>query len=98
VGFRELDDREPEVLDVTDDRDELFQIDRFGDVAVGVQVVGPEDVFLGFGSGEYHNGNGFQFGVALDLCEDLAAVLPRQIQVQENEIGARRCPILALLP
>jgi hypothetical protein len=41
-----LDDRQPEVLNRFNHMDKLIQIDGFGDVAVGVQIVRFENIDL----------------------------------------------------
>ena len=40
-------DGQPEFLDRLDDVHELLEIHRFGDVAVGMQLIGAENVFFG---------------------------------------------------
>ena len=68
---------------------ELLEIHRLGDVAVGVQVVGLEDVLLGLGGGQDHHRDAPQLGVGLDLRQHLAAVLAGQVQVQQDQVGPR---------
>ncbi len=52
--------RQPEVLDIADNGDELLEINRFGDIAVGMQAVGFQNVFFRLRSGENDHGKEFQ--------------------------------------
>jgi hypothetical protein len=70
----ELYDREKKVVDLVDDVDEVGEIDRFGDVGVGVSVVAARDVFLGRGGGEDDDGDRAQSVVVLNYGEDFASV------------------------
>ena len=83
---RKADDGQPEAVDGPDDLVELTEVDRFGDVAVGVQVVRSEDVVFCRGRGEYDHRDASQRLVLFDLREHLPTILSRQIEVEENEI------------
>jgi integrase len=48
---RKLHDGEPEVFDSVYDLEELVETDRFGDIAVGPEFVGAQDIRLGLGRG-----------------------------------------------
>jgi hypothetical protein len=84
----ESDGLEPEVLDGADDVDELGQVDRFDDVAVGVEVVGLADVGLSARGGEDHYWYALEFFIILNLGQDFAPVFPREVEVQQDEVGA----------
>jgi hypothetical protein len=77
--------------------DELLQVHRLRDVAVGVQVVAPQDILFRLRRGEDHDRDRAQLGVRLDLREHLAPVLLRQIQVEEHDVGPRHILVLAAL-
>src|SRR5712692_2588038 len=87
-SFRQLHNRQPEVLDGLDDRDELLDIQRLRDVGVGLEVVGPGDIGLRPGGAQDHDRNPAEILVSLDLCQDFAAVLARQVEVEQDEIGS----------
>src|SRR5204862_7180044 len=85
---RQLDDAEPEVLDGAHDAHELIEIDRLGDVTVGVEVVARQDVLVGVGRGQHDHGNPAKVLIVLDLGKDLLAVEPWEVEIEEDEIGA----------
>ena len=60
------DDGQPEVLDGADDLEEALQADRVRDEAVGVQLVGHEDVVVVLGRGQDYHGDPPQVFVRLD--------------------------------
>jgi hypothetical protein len=86
-SVREFDDGQPKVFDVADDGDKLLEVNGFGDVAVGVKVVGLEDVFFRFRGSENDDGNAFQVGVGFDFSENFATVFEGKVEVQENQVG-----------
>src|SRR6218665_624228 len=67
---------QPEVVDGTHHGDELLQIHGLVDVAIGVQIVGAQDVLLRLGRGEHHHGDAAQARVLLDLPHHLPPPLP----------------------
>src|SRR4051794_39206581 len=94
----QLDDGEPEVLDRADHGDELIELDRLGDIAVGVQVVGAEDVLLGLRGRQDHDRDAAEGRLRLDLLQHLAAVLLREVQVQQDQVGPGGVGVAARLP
>src|SRR5262245_50791605 len=72
-----------------DGLDEVFQVDWFGDVAVGMQAVSGEDVPLGLRGGQDYNRNSLQVCIGLDLREDLPPIFSRQVTIKEDEVGLR---------
>ena len=60
----------------------------------GVRV---EDVPLGCRRGQHQDRDLQELRVALDRLEHLLAVHPRQVEVEDHEIGTRRVLVLALL-
>src|SRR5712672_1651289 len=88
VGQR--DDGKPEIVDGLHHLDELLQVHRLGHVAVRVQRIGLEHVLLCLGGGEDHHRNAHKPLVGLDLLEHLAAVLLRQVEVEQDDVGLGR--------
>src|SRR5713226_1198098 len=86
-SLRQLHDGQPEVLDRLDHGNQLLDIQRLGDVAVGVEVVSAGDVCLCLGGGQDDDGNPTEIHVPLDLRQDFAAVLARHVEVEQDEIG-----------
>src|ERR1043165_6502478 len=84
----EFDNGQPEVFHGGNDLHELSEVDWFGDVAVGVEMIGVEHVFVGLGGGEDNNRNSPEVGIFFDLGEDFATVFPGKVEVQENEVRA----------
>ena len=96
--LRQGHQHQPERFNGMDDVQELLEIHRLGNVTVGVVFVGLEHVLLGAGSGQHHHGNGLETVVGLDFGQDFAAILARKIQVQQNQVRARRQAIFPLAP
>src|SRR6267143_3485430 len=88
VGQR--DHGKPEIVDGLHHLDELLQIHRLGHVAVRMQCVGLEHVLLGLRRGQNHDRNAHKPLVGLDLLEHLAAVLLRQVEVEQDDVGLGR--------
>ena len=57
------------------------------DVGVGPGLVGREDVLLAAGGGQDDDGDGLEVAVGLDLGEDLAAVDPGEVEVEQDQVG-----------
>ena len=89
---------QPEVVDGADQRQELIEVDRLGDVAVGVEVVALDDVLLRRRAGQDHHRDAPQRGICLDLREYLVSGFPGEIQVEQNQIGPRRTSEAAFAP
>ena len=86
----------PEILDGSDDVEELGQVDRLGDVAVGTKAVGPADVFLRLRRGQDDHRNSLEGLIGLDFRQHLSPVFARQVQIQQDQIGSRAVGVLAL--
>src|SRR5580658_2348392 len=71
---RELRDRKPEVLDASYDPEELRQVDRLDDVAIGMQIVAFEDIGFGIRGGQDDDRDAAQVGIALHFTEHLAPI------------------------
>ena len=69
---------------------ELMRVDRLGDVGVRVQLVTAPDVLLGRRRGQHHDRDPGQIRIGFDLCQDLAAVVLGQIQIEQDQIRPRR--------
>ena len=72
--LRQAHHRDEELVDLADHLDEPLEVDRLGDVGVGVQVVAAQDVLLGLGRGEHHHRDAAQVVVGLDLGQHLPPV------------------------
>src|SRR3954451_7463651 len=79
---RQFDDADEELVDLADDRDEPLEVDRLGDVGVGVQLIAAHDVLVGLRGGQYDDRDPAEVRVVLDLGEYLAAVAPGQVEVE----------------
>jgi PAS domain S-box-containing protein len=69
-----------------------LEINRFDDVAVGAEIVTAGDVPIGIRRRQDDHRNTPELVLTLEDAEDLAAVLPRQIEIEQNEgrmIGLR---------
>src|SRR5690606_29317141 len=97
AAAREPDDRDEELVDLPDHRHEPVEVDGLGHVRVGEQLVAAQDVLLGGGRGEHHHRDGAQLRIALDLLQDLAAVVLGQVEVQQDQVGAGLVGVLAPL-
>src|SRR5688572_10053507 len=89
---------QPERVDRLHHHDELLEVHRRGDEAVGMQVVAAQHVLLGLRCGEHHHRDAPEAVVGLDLLQHLASVLARQVEVEQDDLGARRGGVLALAP
>src|SRR4051794_25032631 len=90
AAARELDHGDEELVDLAHHLDEAVEVDGLGHVRVGVQLVGAQHVLLELGGGEDDHGDLLQPLVRLDLGQHLAAVLARQVEVEQDQVGARR--------
>lgn len=77
---------DPELLDGVDERRVLVRVVGLVQVGVRVEVVRAEDVAVRLRGGEHDDRDMAQLGVLLDLGEDLAAVLAREIEVEKDQI------------
>src|SRR5690606_3518943 len=84
---RQLDDREPEILDRLDHVDELVQVHRLGHIAVRVEVVRAHDVLLRFRTRQDYHWYIAQRRVRLDLLEHLPAILLGKVEVEQDQVG-----------
>jgi hypothetical protein len=75
----------------------LGKIDGFGDVAVGVEMVGVKDVFVRLGGGKDYNGDPSEIEVVFDFGENFAAIFAGKVQVEEDQVGARGVSEFAFL-
>ena len=93
-GLRPLGDPEPEQFDLADHLSELFLIHGLGHAAVGVKVVGFDEVLFLIRRGHNDHRNPQQGGVFLDFRQHLMAVHLGQVQVEQDEVrrrGRRSC-------
>ena len=87
---------QPEVLDRAHDGDELLEVDRLGDVAVGVQIVAAQDVLA-----RRSTWSGRRPGCAAASASALISAstsrpsLRGQVQVEQDQVRARRLGVAA---
>jgi len=75
------------VFDLLDGQDELVQVGRLADTAVGMSLVGALKRPLVVAAGQDDDRNPPQALVLLDRGEDLLAALARQVQVEQDQVG-----------
>jgi hypothetical protein len=67
----------------------LIKIDRFGYIAVGMQLICAEDIRIILRSCQDHDGDAREIGIRLNLRQHLAAILIGQVQIQQNNVRLR---------
>src|SRR5204862_2871185 len=85
----------PKMLDGSHYVHKLIQIHWFRDVAVSVEVVCLSQVLFSIGCSKHHHRYAAQIGIGFDLLEHLTPVLAGEIQIEQNEIRARRVGVPA---
>src|SRR6185369_6985436 len=73
----------------------LAEVDRLDKVAVRAGAVGPGPIDLGAGCRKDDNWYCLQDCVGLHFLEDFMATLAREVQIQEDNIGAGRARVSA---
>ena len=68
------------------------------EIRVGLELIACQDVVLRLGGGEDDRRDGLEVVVALDLGEDLAAIHPGQVEIEQDEIRARGIRLAVFLP
>ena len=61
-----------------------------------MEIVASEHVLFGIGGGEHDDGDGAELGICLHLSQDLASVQAGKVEVEEDQIWARRLSIRLL--
>ena len=67
-------------------------------IAVGSQFVAAIDIAAGLGGCENDDWDLGQRGIALDVGQHLAAILARQVEVENNQVGDRRFTRISFMP
>src|ERR1700677_4427124 len=78
---------EPETLRPMNRFKKLIEIRWLHYVAVRIEIVTPNNVFLGAGGRENYHWNSPQLRITLDLRENFASVLAWQVEVQNDQVG-----------
>src|SRR4029077_18461897 len=91
----ELDEGQEKGVDLTDGFDEVLEVDGLADERVGVQRVAAHDVLFGLRGGQHDDRDHQQLVVLFRLREDLHAAAPGQVDVEQDEPGARRVGVRA---
>src|ERR1019366_1994542 len=84
-GRRQFHDGQPEILNGGDCPDELDHGDGLGDVAVGVEVVGAEDVPFAAAGGEDHHGRSEEHTSELQSLTNLVCRLLLEKKKHKSE-------------
>jgi hypothetical protein len=90
---RELDQGQEKLVDLPDGVDEVLEVDRLADERVGVQRVAAHDVLLGPRGGQHDDRDRQQLVVLFQLLKHLQAAAPGQVDVEQDEPGARRVSV-----
>ncbi len=93
---RQGDDMQPEFLNRINDIDELAEIGRLNQIGIDAQVVATLDITVRAGGSKGNHRNMLEQIVILDLGQNLAPILARQIEIQKNDVGNRGLDELAL--
>jgi len=91
------DNADPKAFDLLNHSEKLRIIHWLGDVAVGVQVVAPDDVLIRRGRGQHDDRDPLERRALLDLGQYLTAIHDRQIEIQQDQAGARRIDVRTTL-
>src|SRR5580704_3596042 len=96
--LRQLDLGQPEIVDALYEVFEGIQLHRFVEVTVRLKLIASHDVRFRIGRGQDDRGDQFQALIFLDVSQDLATVHFRQVQIQQDEIGAGSVNVDPLVP
>ena len=72
------------------------QVDRLGQIALDVKVLGLEDVLVRAGTGQHDDWHRGQALIGPDVDQYLAAAFLGQIQVQQDQVGLRGAAVVTL--
>ena len=93
--LRQLDLGQPEIVDALHQALERVELHRLAEVAVRLELVALDDVRLRLRGGQDDRRNRLQALVLLDVRQHLAAVHLGQVEVQQDEIRARRVGVIS---
>ena len=79
-------------------RDKLIEIEGLGDVTIGMEVVGPDNVLLRLGGRDDYDGCTSEHAIALDLRQHLPSVLLGQVEIKQYQVGGRFGLVFAFMP
>jgi hypothetical protein len=78
------------MLDGGDEFDAIVKLNRLGKVVVGASAITTADIFVAVRGGEDDDGNFAEGFVGFDLFKDFKSVVAREVQVEEDDVGAWR--------
>jgi len=97
LGGWECDHVEPEFLHCTDCGEVIVHVQRLDEIGGDPEVVCVCDVLGAIAAAHDNDGDGFEVRIGFDLRKDCEAVLLGQVQVEQDEVRARRGEIVSLL-
>ena len=74
MGSWQLNHLEPEILGGADDLHKLRELYGFGDVAIGMELVTSEYIFVRAGGGEHDDGNHLEADIRFYFSQDLTSI------------------------
>jgi hypothetical protein len=97
VGCGDGGDIEPEARGGLENAEEAVEVGGFGEIAVGEALVSIANVAIGGGCGEDGDGDEAEGEMGLDLLEEFFGVEFGEIEIEEDEAGAGRVGVGALV-
>ena len=85
----QFDDAQPKFLDCSYYTQKLVKIDRFCNVAIGMKLIGAEDILISLRSRQDNDGDLRKVSIRLYFRQYLTAILIGQVQVQKYDIRVR---------
>ena len=86
-SWRGFIDDDPKQSKVMNGLRELFKIHGFDHVGIDAALITLHEVLFLTGGSEHHHGNGFEFGVVLDVFQNLEPVDFGHLQIEEDHRG-----------
>src|SRR6266849_1580214 len=83
------DDGKPEVCDRLHNLSKLEKIDRLGNVAIRMQIIGFRHVPCILGGGQHYHRNVPEFWICFDLLQDLSPAFFGEVQIEQDEVRTR---------
>lgn len=96
--IRKTNDSQPELIDLFDDREELFDIHGFNDICVRTKTVRREHVWFVVRSCQHNNWDRLEVPIRSHCFQNFATVHARHVQVQENQVRTWDTRIIAFVP
>src|SRR5277367_3525327 len=97
LAFRQLDPRKPEIVEALYHLLPLVEVIRFSEIRVGHQLIAALDISFILGACQNNYRDRLQVWVCFDARQNFTPMQFWQIQVQQDDIGARRIEIASLV-